>query len=189
MESLGKLFGSPARLKVLRLFLFNEDSAFSLADAALRTKVPKAAARKEIALLAGAGILKKKAGKGGALYQANKNFAHYEQLLVFLRSTTSVKDANIVSAFKRAGTLRAVVLSGIFTGVLEPKVDVLIVADRLDERALKSAIHSIEAELGRELRYASFATPDFRYRAGVYDRLIRDVMDYPHRTILDKIGL
>ncbi len=189
MEQLGKIFGSPARLKILRLFLFNEDASFTATDAAFRAKVPVAAARKEIALLHSTGVLKKKNGKGKAHYQANRAFVHYEQLLVFLRSTTSVKDSRIVSTFKKAGSLRAVVLSGIFTGVLEPKVDVLIVGDRLDERSIKTAIHSIEAELGRELRYASFATPDFRYRAGVYDRLIRDVMDYPHRTIFDKIGL
>lgn len=189
MESLGKLFGSPTRLKILRLFLFNEDAAFPVDDAAFRAKVAKDAARKEIALLYDIDILKKKNGKGKPQYQANRAFAHYEQLVIFLRSTTSVKDVNIVSTFKKAGTLRAIVLSGIFTGVIESKVDVLIVGDRLDERALKTAIHSIEAELGRELRYASFATPDFRYRAGVYDRLIRDVMDYPHRTIFDKIGL
>jgi tRNA/tmRNA/rRNA uracil-C5-methylase (TrmA/RlmC/RlmD family) len=189
MEALGKLFGTPARLKILRLFLFNEDTPFTPADAAFRAKVTLAATRKEIALLVSAGILKKKNGKGKTYYQANGSFPHYEQLLVFLRSTTSVKDINIINTFKKAGTLRAVVLSGIFTGVLEPKVDVLIVGDRLDERSIKAAIHSIEAELGRELRYASFATPDFRYRAGVYDRLIRDVMDYPHRTIFDKIGL
>jgi len=189
MEALGKLFGSPVRLKILRLFLFNEDVAFTASDAAFRAKVSAPAARKEIALLLSTGIVKKKNGKGKPLYQANRGFANYEQLLIFLRSTTSIKDTNIINTFKKAGALRAVVLSGIFTGVLEPKIDVLIVGDKLDERSIKTAIHSIEAELGRELRYASFATPDFRYRAGVYDRLIRDVLDYPHRTIFDKIGL
>ncbi len=189
MESLGKIFGNPARLKMLRLFLFNEDTGYTVSDAAFRAKVPVGAARKEIALLTSVNVLKKRAGKGKAHYQANRAFPHYEQLLVFLRSTTSVKDTNIISAFKKAGALRAIVLSGIFTGVPEPKIDVLIVGDRLEERAIKNAIHSIEAELGRELRYASFSTPDFRYRAGVYDRLIRDVMDYPHRTIFDKLGL
>jgi hypothetical protein len=189
MDPLSRIFGSPARLKLLRLFLFNDDTAFTLADAAFRAKVPKSAARKEVNVLIAADILKKKAGKAGVVYEANKGFEYFDQLLVFLRTTTSVKDKDVVHLFKKAGPLRAVVLTGIFTGAIEPKVDVLIVGDRLDERALKSAIHGIEAELGRELRYASFLTPDFRYRAGVYDRLIRDVMDYPHRTLLDKIGL
>jgi hypothetical protein len=185
MDPLGKLFGSPARVKLLRLFLFNDDTTYSLKDAALRAKVSRAAARKEVGVMLAAGVVKRRAGG----FTANQRFAHYQPLMVFLRTTTSVRDADIIRMMKRVGNLRAIVLSGIFTGVIESKIDLLIVGDRIEERALSSAVHAIEAELGRELRYASFLTPDFRYRAGVYDRLIRDILDYPHRTILDKIGV
>lgn len=185
MDPLGKLFGSAARVKLLRLFLFNDDAVFSSADAAERAKVPASAARREIGMLVSAGLLKRRSGG----YTANPKFEHYQPLVVFLRTTTSIKDTDVVNLFKKAGAPRAIVLSGIFTGSIEPKIDVLIVGDRLEERKIKAAIQTIEAELGRELRYAAFSTPDFRYRLGVYDRLIRDVMDYPHRTILDKIGL
>jgi hypothetical protein len=65
----------------------------------------------------------------------------------------------------------------------------LVVGDKLDEKQLNKAVHEIESELGRELRFAHFSTEDFRYRVGVYDRLIRDIFDYPHRTIFDKIGM
>jgi hypothetical protein len=68
-------------------------------------------------------------------------------------------------------------------------VDLIVVGDRLEEKAIAAAVHMIEAEIGRELRYAAFTTEEFRYRQGVYDRLIRDAFDYRHRVILDKIGL
>ncbi len=80
-------------------------------------------------------------------------------------------------------------LSGFFVGMIEPQVDLLVVGDTIDERVLKTSVHSLEAELGREIRYAAFATTDFRYRLEVYDRLLRDVFDYPHRVLIDKIGL
>jgi hypothetical protein len=108
---------------------------------------------------------------------------------VFVRNTTSVRSQNIIAALKRAGGLRLIVLSGLFTGILEPQIDILVVGDNLNERALTQAIHSLEVELGREIRYASFTTVDFRYRMGVYDRLLRDVFDYPHTILVDKIGL
>lgn len=192
MEALARLFGNPARLKLLRLFLFNDDSIFSATDAIFRTKTAKVTARKELALLLTAGVLKKRQGKVGGKsingYSANKKFAYYEQLHIFLRDTTSVTDTAILTQLRKAGTLRMVALSGMFTGALEPKVDLLVVGDRLDERALGSAIHTLEAELGRELRFATFSTEDFKYRVGVYDRLVRDVFDYPHRTLLDRIS-
>jgi len=189
MDPLAKLFGSPARLKLLRLFIFNDDVQLTLAEAATRTRVPKDTARKEINALVMAGVLKKKTGKAPLLFSANKKFAYFDPLSIFLRDTTSVSDGGIVSALKKAGSLRLVVLTGLFTNVLESKIDILVVGDKLEDRPLESAIHMLEAELGRELRYAAFTTMDFRYRVGVYDRLIRDVMDYPHRAILDKIGI
>ena len=188
-DTLGKLFGSSARVKLLRLFIFNEQVPFSIVDASFRAKTSKNVTRREIQSLVNAKILKKKPGKGMATYVANIRFPHYESLRAFLRTSTGVNDANINTLIKKAGTVRLVALSGLFTGVPEPGIDILIVGDRLDDKTLSSSVHALEAELGRELRYASFSTEDFRYRVGVYDRLLRDVFDYPHRLILDKIGM
>lgn len=189
MDPLARLFGSPARLKLLRLFLFNDDSSFTAADAIFRTRTLKDAARKEINVLVAAGVIKKRSGKGGVGYSANKRFAYYEPLQSFLRATTSVSDSDMLNLLRKAGTIRLATVTGLFTGPIEPKVDLLVVGDKLDEKTLSNSIRAIEAELGRELRYAAFSTEDFRYRLGVYDRLLRDVFDYPHRTIFDRIGM
>lgn len=189
MEPLAKLFGSPARLKTLRLFMFNQDSFFTLAHVAERTKLSKEVVRRDVAELLSAGLLRKKGTATPVHFQVNKNFEHLAALDTFIRETTSVRPQSILQSLRRAGTLRLVALSGLFSGVLEPQIDLLVVGDHLEERALAHAVRSLEAELGREIRYASFATADFRYRRGVYDRLLRDVFDYPHRILIDKIGL
>jgi hypothetical protein len=189
MKALAKIFGSPARLKTLRLFVFNRDTAFSMADIVQRTKLSKEVARREITELIGSGLIRKKGATVLTRYQTNASFEHLDALDAFIRDTTNVSPKNIIAELRKAGSLRLVVLSGLFMNVLESQVDILIVGDRLDERALASVIRSLEAELGREVRYAAFTTEDFRYRFGVYDRLLRDVFDYPHRLLIDKIGL
>lgn len=189
MDHLSRLFGSAARVKLLRLFLFNDDLTFLATEAAFRARLTKEVARKELTQLVNAGILRKKTGKSPVGYSADKRFPHYDALRVFLRTTTDVSDSAIVTSFKKAGTIKLVVLSGLFTGAIESKLDVLIVGDRMEERPLATAIHALEAELGRELRYACFTSEQFKYRLGVYDRLLRDVFDYPNRVIVDKIGL
>jgi len=189
MDPLSRLFGSAARLKLLRLFLFNDDASFPLADVAFRTKTNKDLTRKEVNVLVASGVVKKKSGQGGVTFSANRKFPHYDALHQFLRATTALNDADLITPLKRAGNLRLVVLSGMFTGVIETRIDLLVVGDKLEDKPLESAVRTLEAELGRELRFAAFSTEDFRYRVGVYDRLIRDVLDYPHRTVLDKIGL
>jgi predicted nucleotidyltransferase len=188
MDSLTRLFGSAARAKLLRLFLFNPDTLFSGSDAALRAKLSAPVARRELTNLVQADILKRHTGKGGR-FGANRAYKHYQALEEFLRATDTVQAKEVIAALKRAGALRLVALSGFFTAVQESKIDLLVVGDRLGEGALKAAISRLEAELGREIRYAAFTTEDFRYRLGVYDRLVRDVLDYPHRLLLDRIGL
>ncbi len=189
MEPLSRIFGSPTRLKALRLFIFNKDTAFAVAEVATRAKISKDAARREVADLTAARLLRKRRSSSPVRYQVNPNFDQLSALETFMRETTSVRPQDILTTLRRAGNLRLVALSGLFTGILEPKVDLLIVGDTLNERALTHAVHALEAELGREIRFASFTTPDFRYRLGVYDRLLRDVFDYPHRLLIDKIGL
>lgn len=189
MKPLAKLFGSPARLKMLRLFVFNRDVAFTPAEIAQRTKLTSGAVRREVMELLAAGLMRKKGAGGTVRYQTNPRFEHIDALDVFIRTTTNVRPKHMTAALRRAGALRLVALSGLFMGVVESQIDLLVVGDRLDDRVLTRVVRSFEAELGREVRYASFATEDFRYRLGVYDRLLRDVFDYPHRLLIDKIGL
>jgi hypothetical protein len=47
----------------------------------------------------------------------------------------------------------------------------------------------MEADIGKELSYAVCDTADFVYRLNAYDKFIRDVLDYPHETIVDKLGV
>jgi hypothetical protein len=189
MERLGKLFGSPARLRLLRLFLFNQDTSFSLAEAASRSSLDSTVAKREISDLHTAGLLVKRGSRAKTRYQVNGRFEHLEAFDAFIRDTTVLSSGHILGALKKAGTLRVIALSGLFTGALEAQIDLLVAGDNIDMRALAKAIKGLEAELGREIRYAAFETPDFRYRLGVYDRLLRDVFDYPHRLLIDRIGL
>jgi hypothetical protein len=189
MEQLAKLFGSLGRLKIIRLFVFNKNQVFTLAETAQKTKLSNDVARKELSDLILSGLVRKKGSGIPVHYQTNHNFEHLDALDLFIRDTTSVRPQSMITSLRKAGALRLVALSGFFIGVLESQIDLLVVGDNLDERVLATAVRSLEAELGREIRYASFAVSDFRYRLGVYDRLLRDVFDYPHRLLIDKIGL
>ncbi len=189
MDTLARLFCSPARLKLLRLFVFNDTKSFTLQDASFRTKSTSYAVRKELTMLVSIGILRRRGTGRSVHFSVNNRFVHLDPLTRFLRETTVVGPQDVLNVLHKAGALRLVVLTGIFSGALEPKIDLLVVGDKLEERVITSAVHTIEANFGREIRYATFTTEDFRYRSGIYDRLLRDVFDYAHSTILDKIGI
>ena len=73
--------------------------------------------------------------------------------------------------------------------MLEREVDLLVVGDNLRKGTIENIVKTIESEIGREIRYAFFETADFQYRLGIYDKLIRDILDFPHEKILDKLGI
>lgn len=190
MEPLARLFSTPARLRMLRLFCFNDSSSFTLDEIASRIKSPKAATRKEVTVLVAADIIEKKSAKNGeSVYVAVKRQPLFDELKQFLLTTTTIDNAHIIAIMRRAGQIKLLILSGIFTDALEAAADILIVGDKLDERVIASAVRLIEADLGRELRYATFETAIFKYRLGVYDRLMRDILDFPHETLVDKLGI
>ena len=119
----------------------------------------------------------------------NEKFPYIESLQNFLINATPVKNKDIPKRLSVAGAIKLIVISGVLIQNWDSRIDILIVGNGIKKSQLETAIKSIESEIGRELRYAVFETQEFKYRMGIYDRLIRDVFDYEHEVILDKIGV
>jgi hypothetical protein len=189
-DPLEKLFGSAARVKLLRLFLFNPKQTYTVPDAAQRSRVPERTARKELALFCTAGLLKKSPTRtgSGARYFLNTEF-EYLRLLQDLMLNAPARAQDIHERVRRTGVVKLIVVAGVFAGDWEGRLDVLIVADRLKEPKLRAEMRKLESEIGREIRYASLGTDDFMYRLNMSDKLVRDVMDYPHRIVFDRLHI
>ena len=50
-------------------------------------------------------------------------------------------------------------------------------------------MRKLESEIGRDLRYALLGSEDFAYRLNMNDKLVRDIMDYPHRIVFDRLNI
>lgn len=201
VEVLDKIFGSPARLRVMKLFLFNEGEIFDKGDISKKTKVSSKVLTKELKLLSDAGFLKQKSFfkevklKSGPKkkrvngYELDKSFIYLNNFKNLLLNTEPLSPNQITRRLSKGGKVKLIVLSGIFIQADDSRVDLLVVGDSIKEPTLRSAIGQMEAEIGKELRYSILSTNDFKYRQSVCDRLVRDVFDYSHRVIVDKIGL
>ena len=195
MNILTALFGNEGKVKVMRLFLFNPHGTYDAVAVSERTRISLREAREHITILSRARIVRsrsfvnKSLGKKVKGWTLNQKFLQKSALQDFLIDITSISRSDLLRRLSRVGRLRLVILSGIFIHDLESRVDILIVGERLKKASIENAIRSLEARMGRELTYAVFETPDFTYRLSVYDKLVRDVLDYPHQVILDRLGL
>ena len=181
MEILGKLFGSPARVKILRLFLLNTDQVFEGKEVAKRSRVNPAIVRREMTVLAAIDFVTK-TKKG---WICNPKFKYIQQLesLVFASDMLD-KDA-LVETFKKSGKVKFLLAAGAFIKNPESRVDLLIVGEKINKKTIEEGIAKLEAEMGKELTYALFETVEFIYRFNMYDKLIHDILDFPHEVVLE----
>jgi len=179
METLGKIFGSQARIKIMRLFLLNKDQSFNNKEIIKRSRVNSSVLRKELKLLSSVKFAKKK-GKNWIFNPSFKYTLEFDKLLT--NSDTVNKEA-ILNSFKKAGRIKLLIVSGIFIKNKESRVDILVVGDKLKRGKIEEEIRKLEAEIGAELVYAIFNTDEFSYRFDMYDKLVRDILDFPHEVV------
>ncbi|MDO8565475.1 MAG: hypothetical protein Q7R67_02560 [bacterium] len=184
-KSVSHIFGGEAKVKIMRLFIFNPGLTLTSSEVSHRAKERSNTARRELNNLTKAGLIKKRA-RG---FMLNSSYAYLPAIGNFLVDATPISEKELIKKLSKAGTLKLVLISGVFLHDPDARADMLVVGDNLKQSKLVSTISSIEAELGKELRYAAFETADFQYRLGIYDKLIRDILDSRHTKILNKLGI
>ena len=211
-DVLAKLFGSSNRVKIIRLFLLNSEETLTSQEVAVRAQVLSEVARKEISLLASINFISKKrkplekqqaddkpclpAGRKKDKYsprkegwEINPSFPMLAPLKKLILNAVPISRAELLKKISKAGKMKLVVLAGIFIQEENSRVDILVVGEDIRRGFFEKALKEIEAEVGRNLSYAMFTPNDFFYRLNIYDKFIRDILDYPHEKILNRIGL
>lgn len=194
MEILEKIFGDIGKIKVMKLFVFNANTHFDIESVFRKTKIKNTEAKRIMAIFEKIGLVKRKdiknaKGKKIAMWHLNHSFSHLNAFKNFFLEVSPFTSDEIVKKLSRAGRLKLVAVSGVFLHSEESVVDLLIAGDRLKRSSLNRVIKEIESGLGKEIKYAVLDTEDFNYRLSSRDKLIRDVFDYPHTLILDKVGV
>ena len=203
MEHLSKLFGTPARVKLLRLFLFNPEEAYDRDTVIKMARITPETASKELAALSRAEVIARKnfykeVMRPGSKtpkkrktvgWMLNQKFTHLRALTAFMRDTLTVSDKEIAKRFRGAGTIKLLIFAGFLAGKPDSALDVLIVGERLKEQHIENAVRSLEAECGQEIHYMMLSTEDYVYRRRVRDKLLRDVMDFEHVEVINKLAV
>jgi hypothetical protein len=205
MNILERLFGSSARVKLMRLFLMNPEDVYDVRMMASRSKVDPSIIRKEVRMYEEIGLIRprsaiqmvpKKGSKDGGVMEKRKlsgwgmnpQFPHLSALRALVTEIAIGKE-DIAARFRQAGTVKLIVVAGVFLDESDSRVDILIVGDKLKKSIVENALRRLEAELGKELTYGILDTQEFEYRYGIYDKFVRDILDFPHQVVVDRIGV
>jgi len=192
METLSKLFGSENKVKIMRLFLFNPERVFDTADVAERIKAEISKVRREMNVMEKMGLVKtrsySKKRSGGQGFTLDTQFPYLAPLQNFLINIEPLHPKEIVNKINKLGSIKLIIIAGVFIQEAESRLDMLVVGDGIKKTSLENTIKVLESEIGKELKYTHFTTEEFKYRLSMCDKLTRDVLDYPHRKVLNKLG-
>jgi hypothetical protein len=181
------LFGSKAKVRMLRLFLLNAEKEFSAEEIAEKTLLRKAESTRELHQFVKIKLVHERTRKGKKVYATNPNFPFFVELHgLFAKSDVDVQS----KAFQKlsgVGEVRLVLVSGVFINYAKSKADMILVVNSLNRTKLKAAMSYLEAEVGRDVRFVLMNSEELQYRLNMMDRFLMEFFEHPHREVINKV--
>ncbi len=123
------------------------------------------------------------------VFAANKGYPFFDELRALCLKSAPHAKGPLAVKIRRLGSIKLAILAGIFIDSPTSRVDLLVVGDGFQKTRLKSLVQWFESKIGKELNYVAMSTTEFKYRMDMYDRFVRDILESPHETIINKLGL
>ncbi len=187
--TLDAIFDSPVRVRLLKLFLFNPDRNFDGKTIAEILNTASGLITKHLKKLSESRfiILRKISGKQA--FKTNKSFVFYKELKELVLRASPASKEKMLKRLKSLGGIKLAVLSGIFLNLDNSHADLLLVGDKVKSSKFDRFLKELEAEVGKEINCALMTTKEFYYRYNMYDRFVRDILDFKHEKLINKLKL
>lgn len=188
-STLDVLFDSSLRVRLIKFFFYNQKSPAEPAAIASRLQLHLTKVRKELEKLISIGLIKKVNIGSAASFLINRNFALFHELSALVLKASPALKARMTERIKGLGSVKLALICGRFLNDENSQADLLVVGDRINERKSRNFFKDLEAEAGFELNYVVLSTEEFDYRRHMYDRFLRDLLDYKHEKLINKLGI
>jgi len=171
---------------ILSFFLAAPERSFSILEISKRLQIPHQKAVHGLNKLVEHEFLKGFSKKGKKYYLINNKHKLLPEIKkLFLKDIAPYQD-ELFSAIKKLGDVQAAFLSGIFCGMPNLPVDLLLVG-KINLKKLSDFLKSVEKMLGQDLNYSVMTVQEFEIRRNTFDKFIKDIFDYPHIIAHDQL--
>lgn len=205
-DVLEKIFDSPVRARLFKLFLRNADKAFKIGTIAQKVQFHPRPVKAQVARLHSIGFLRRKKisrrekrgrPKGekiqrlapGIYYTVNQEFDFFKELQQLIFKSVPRPEEQLIERIRKIGGIKLALISGVFLGQENTRADLLLVGDNMNQVRLKKFLTNLEAEIGKEIDYTTMSSQDFVYRYDMFDRFLRDILEGPHKKLINKLRI
>lgn len=202
---LEKLFGSKARVKILKLFLIHPLEKYYIRQLSRDLKLQLNSVRRELENLENFGILTSNlkdvdaleapagrpepaAGQEKKYYRSNPNFVLFDEIKALIVKAQILYEKDFVQKLQSIGRVKLLVLTGIFVNNPNTMIDILLVG-KINKVKLVKLIKELEIELGREINFTVFNPREFKYRRDITDIFLYGILEGRKLVVIDEVGL
>lgn len=190
-NSLESLFGSKARVQLLKIFFEHPDKMFYLRELARKTKLHFNSIRREVLNLQKIGLLKiceKDSSQSPYTYfQLDHNFIFFQELQNIILKYQLSLQIDFLKQIKEVGDLRFLAFLGYFVGDPKSPIDVFIVG-KMNKNVVQDLIHGLENEIGRSLNYTFLTPEEFEQRKRMTDKFLYAILEAKKNVIFDNLN-
>lgn len=187
--TLDALFDSPVRTRILKLFLYSPETDFDLKTISRILNIRRNIINKNLAGLSEIKFLNSKIAGGRKVFKTNQKFGFYEELKNLACKAVPVSKEKMIKRLNGLGKIKLVLVAGVFINTDSSRADLLVVGDNIKEGRFGKFLRELESEAGKEINYALMTTKEFNYRLDMYDRFIRDLLDFKHEKLINKLRI
>ena len=199
---LEQLFGSKTRVRLLRLFLSNQDEAYFVRELTRKIGAQINAVRNELDNLLQMDLVeidehfaddvsgKSKRGRSSQqrkYYRLNKSAILYPELRSLFLKSRVLLEKDLIKKITKSGSVSYFALLGYFVGEDDAPTDALIVG-RVKKEKLTTMMRNFEREIGREINYTVMTPQEFRYRKDLTDRFLYGILESRKIVVCDTIS-
>ena len=202
---LEKLFGSKARVKILKLFLIHPLEKYYIRQLSRDLKLQLNSVRRELENLENFGILTSdakdisgdKASDGGQepavgqekkYYRSNPKFILFDEIKALIVKAQILYEKDFVQKLQAIGKVKLLVLTGIFVNNPSSMIDILLVG-KINKVKFLKLVKELEVELGREINFTVFNPQEFKYRRDITDIFLYGILEGRKLVVIDEMGL
>lgn len=183
-----ELFGSREKARLIRFFVFNDKVSMTPAELAQKNKMRTEEVRKALRSLIKIGLVMEKVKHRRKYYCLDLRFPYILQLHNLISASNTLEQCKNLSRLRRSAAVKFAAVNGLFTGNEKASIDLLVVVNDAKRARIEQAIEYIEAEVGKEVRYALLDVDEFRYRIEMLDRFLRDFFEGGYQEIVNKMS-
>ncbi len=181
-----QFFNSEVKSRLIKFFTYNHTKFYEVSEIARSLNLPSNTVKSNLLKLLSEGFLKSKSSKS---FSVSYKFPYLQDVKNLVLKFSPVSDDTLQKEIAKIGQVKLFIVAGIFLNEEKARADMLIVGNKISEKKLERFLRLVESQIGKEIRYVLLNIEEFKYRKNMFDRFILDVLEFPHKKLINKLKI